>query len=137
MRVVDQSGGGFDSIRLAVLFLGFLLVLAGAVVMLYLAALVYVALNTPADVPIVNFIVERINVGDLAFYGKMENPNDPSRPMAFEIRWDSSIRTLSFFFLGIAACGILAQILKALLTGGVSLMRFAMGEPAIKKDDVR
>lgn len=126
-----------DSLRLFVLLLGFLLVAAGGVLMLYIASMVYTVLHTPGDVPIVQFLLEKVNAGDMAFYGAMENPNDPTRPIKFEIRWAESVRTISFFLLGCAVAGILAQILAAMLGGGTKLMQYALGERKKPKDDAR
>ena len=112
--------------RPPLLILGTLLIVAGAVLLLYVAMLVYQILNVPGDVPIAKFVLEKVNLGDLAVSGTISNPQDATKNVQFELHWAESVRLMFFMFFGALAVGILARILGVLISCGSGLMKLAM-----------
>ena len=111
-----------SSLSRPLLLVGVLLIAAGAGLMLYLAMLVFQVLNSPQDVALVQYVLAHIKVGDLAIFGHLTEP-ESGQKVDFALNWSESVRTMSFLFLGVALLGILAGILKVLLSGGIGLVR--------------
>jgi len=103
------------------LTLGSLLVLLGAILLLFLGGMVYFVITAPQDVAIVQFVLNHVRAGDTAIYGTMKDPQTMQN-INFELNWSESVRTISFLFLGVAVLGVLAGIARALISGGVSLL---------------
>ncbi len=114
------------SIRIPLLSLGTIMVLLGAILLLFLAAMVYLVITSPQDVAIVHFVLEHVRAGDTAIYGHVIDAAT-GRKMDFEMNWAESVRTISFLFLGVAIMGVLASILKILISSGIGLIKLATG----------
>jgi hypothetical protein len=114
------------SFRPPLLILGSLLIATGAVLLLYVAMLVYQILNAPGDVAIAKFVLEKVSLGDLAVSGTLSNPQDATKNVQFELHWAESARLICFMFIGALAIGILARVLGILISCGSGLMKLAM-----------
>lgn len=125
----DPKSDSLSAIRGPVLTLGSILVLLGAVLLLFLGAMVYLVITAPQEVAIVQFVLEHVRAGDTAIYGTMKDPQTMQN-INFELNWSESVRTVSFLFLGVALLGVLAGIARAIITGGVSLITLAAGPRA-------
>ncbi len=116
------------------MMLGALLVIAGGCLLLYVAMLVYQIFNAPENVPIVKFILEKVNAGDLAFSGSITNSQDATKNAQFEVHWSESVRLVAFLFIGAVAAGILARILGVLVSCGSGLLKLATsGSSGVKQ----
>lgn len=119
--VNNTSPDHLSAIRRPVLTLGGILVLLGAVLLLFLGAMVWLVITAPQEVAIVQFVLEHVRAGDTAIYGTMKDPQTLQN-INFELNWTESVRTISFLFLGVAILGVLAGIAKILISSGVSLI---------------
>ena len=112
--------------RPPLLILGTLLIVAGAVLLMYIAMLVYQILNVPGDVPIAKFVLEKVSLGDLAISGTIKDPQDATKNLQFELHWAESVRLIAFMFIGALAVGILSRVMGVLISAGSGLMKLAM-----------
>jgi hypothetical protein len=119
-----------DGFRTPILTTGIILVAIGAVLLIYLGLTVFEILNTPEDVRIVQFALENVAVGEEAFSGQIGDQE-------FEVNLSAPIRSALFLFLGVILFGVLASILKALISGGVDLIRLATGPREPKPEQIR
>jgi hypothetical protein len=107
-----------DGLRTPILATGMILVGIGAVMLIYLGLMVIKVLNTPEEIRIVQFIQENTSVGDQLFSGHVGEQD-------IEISLSEPVRTVLFLVLGVSIFGVLAGILKALISGGIELIRLA------------
>jgi len=107
-----------DGLRTPILATGLILVAMGAVLLIYLGLVVVKVLNTPEEVRIVQFVQEHVQAGERAFSGRIDDRE-------FEVNLSESVRTVSFLLLGVTIFGVLASILRALISGGIELIRLA------------
>ena len=119
-----------DGFRTPILATGIILVAIGAVLLIYLGLMVIKILNTPEEVRIVQFALENMAVGEEAISGHIGDQE-------FEVNLSAPIRSALFLFLGVVLFGVLASILKALISGGVELIRLATGPREPKPDLVQ
>jgi hypothetical protein len=126
-----------DSFRAPLMVLGSVLIVAGSVLLLYVAILVYQVIQVPTDVPIAQFVLERIKMGDLAISGVFHDPQDATRDIRFEMMWSESVRTLSFVLIGVIIFGVLARIFSILISSGTALVKLGMAgaKPRTKSED--
>ncbi len=121
-----------DSFRAPLILIGSLLIVAGAVLLLYVASLVYTVLNAPGDLPIVKYIMENVRAGDLALFGTFANPDDPAQKAQFDLHWSEPVRLMCFIFIGAVSVGILARILSVLISSGTAILKLAFSVDQIK-----
>ena len=107
-----------EGLRTPILATGILLVGMGAVMLIYLGLMVLKVLNTPEEVRIVQFIQETVGIGDQVLFGNVGEQE-------IDIHLSESVRTVLFLILGVSLFGVLAGILKALISGGIELIRLA------------
>lgn len=115
-----------DSFRMPLFLLGSTLIIVGGALLLYVAILVYQVLNNPADVPIVGFILERVRIGDLAFFGTFQDGDPSTQDIKFDLHWSESVRLVSFLFIGALIFSMFAGILNILISGGISILKAAL-----------
>jgi hypothetical protein len=75
-------------------------------------------INHPEKVKVVEFVLHHIQIDDKAIYGSIGN-----KPI--EIYLSKELRTVVFVFLGVLMFWALAGIVKALISGGVRIIRVA------------
>lgn len=107
-----------DGLRTPILAIGLLLVGIGAVMLVYLGLMVFKVLNSPEEIRIVQFIQENLSVGDQVISGHVGEQE-------LEVNLSKPIRTVLFLFMGVGLFGVLAGVLKALISGGIELIRLA------------
>lgn len=107
-----------DGLRTPILATGILLVGMGAVMLIYLGLMVIKVLNSPEEIRIVQFIQETVGIGDQVFSGNVGEQE-------IDVHLSESVRTVLFLILGVSLFGVLAGILKALISGGIELIRLA------------
>jgi hypothetical protein len=107
-----------EGLRTPILATGLLLLGIGAVMLIYLGLMVFKVLNEPEEVRIVQFIQETVSIGDQVFFGNVGEQE-------IEIHLSESVRTVLFLILGVSLLGVLAGILKVLISGGIELIRLA------------
>lgn len=106
-------------LRYSLIALGACLVIAGGVLFLGFGQLVYDIVNEPEKVRIIQFVLEQIS-------GEGPLISGSSAGSEFELRLSEPAKTFGFFFLGVFALGILAGIVKALVSAGVEIMKGAL-----------
>lgn len=121
-----------ESFRVPLVILGSMLIVAGSVLLLYVASLVYTVFNSPGDLPIVKYIIENVRAGDLALFGTFANPDDPAQKAQFDLHWSEPVRMMCFIFIGAVSVGILARILAVLISSGTSILKLAFAVDAMK-----
>lgn len=107
-----------DSLRTPILATGIVLVGIGAVMLIYLGLMVVKVLNAPEEIRVVQFIQEHTSVGERVLSGHVGEQE-------IEVNLSDPIRTVLFLFMGVGLFGVLAGILKALISGGIELIRLA------------
>ncbi len=105
-------------LRRPLFWFGVLIVAVGGFLLLYLGIIVFQIINDPERVKIVEFVLRHVQTDDKAIFGTIGN-----RP--FEIYLSKSLRTVLFVFLGVLVFWALAGIVKALISGGVKIIKLA------------
>ncbi len=98
---------------------GVLIVAVEGFLLLYFGVMVFQIIHDPEKVKIVEFVLHHVQIGDKAIYGTLNN-----RPV--EIYLSKSLRTVLFAFLGILMFSALAGIVKALISGGIKIIKLAL-----------
>lgn len=97
--------------------IGLALVTGGIALLLYIGYNVFVAIASPADVPIVKYALAHLGTGDRVLYGHAGSDT-------FEVNVSESGRTLAVLFLGLVLLWIVVGIAKAIIAAGTHLIRF-------------
>ena len=97
--------------------IGLALVIGGVALLLYIGYNAFVAIATPNDVPIVNYVLSHLGTGDKLVYGHAGRDS-------FEVNVTDSGRTLTVLFLGIVLLWLVVGIAKAVIVAGTHLLRF-------------
>lgn len=107
--------------------LGLLLIVVGASLLLYVGYFVYIVLNSPAEIPLVEYIIEHFKIGDAAFSGVMNIPviPDQTQTMSFDVKIAESVRLMMFLFIGIITFSVLAKISSVLISSGIVLVKLS------------
>jgi hypothetical protein len=86
---------------------------------------VFQILVTPSEIPIVEFIFDRVKTGDLALFGSILDPSASGNDVRFELHWSESVRLICFLFLGTLSVFLLAGVIKVLISSGIELIKLA------------
>lgn len=106
----DQNPG---AVLLTVL--GVVLVLAGAVMLLYLGTVVVGILKAPDDVKLIALVFDQVQKGGLAFFGTIGESK-------FEFSLGEPLRTIVFVLILLWIIGALANIIKTIIGAGRDLI---------------
>jgi hypothetical protein len=106
-------------LRYLLITIGIALLAAGGLLLLWGGQLVYQVINQPEQVRVVQFILERITVDAPVVSGTFSGA-------AFELSLSDSAKTFGFVLLGVFAVGALAGVVKALLLGGIEVIKGAL-----------
>lgn len=107
-----------EEIRGPVFYFGVVLVLTGAVALIYLAISVVQILQAPAEAGIVQWVLETVAESEIILNGQINN--EP-----FEIRASEPFQYLFLCILGLMVVSLLTAIFSNLLRGGLQLMRMS------------
>ena len=107
---------------------GVLIVGVGGFLLLYLGIMVFQVINNPEKVKIVEFVLRHIQIDDKAIFGSLNH-----KP--FEIYFSKSFRTVLFVLSGVFMIWVLAGIVKALISGGVKIIKLALVTTRTGGDD--
>ncbi len=113
-----------DYLRILMATLGTGLVITGAMLLFYMATMIYHVLNTPEQVGLVQYIMTHIKAEDLAIYGSMKDQAGLQN-IKIELNMSQSIRTILFMGFGAAIFGILSAVAARLVSGGVKMIELA------------
>lgn len=116
-----------DSVKTMLVSFGGIMVMLGAVMLLFLGMVTYMAVTAPEKVAIVQFIIENVRAGDSAFYGHVTD-TATGRSMEYKFEMSESVRSISFLFMGIGLMGVLAMMLRVLISGGIQLIKLGSKE---------
>ena len=108
-----------EGIRRPLIWFGVLIIAVGGFLLLYLGIVVYQVINNPEKVKIVEFVLRQVQIDDKAIFGSINN-----KPV--EIYLSKELRTVFFVFLGVLMFSALAGIVKALISGGVKIIKVAL-----------
>ena len=98
--------------------LGVALIVAGALLLIFLGYTVFRAVDAPQEVALVKFIAGTLRVEDKAIYGHAGRDT-------FEINVSEPTRTVILLFLAAFVLMVLASIAKALISAGINLVSAA------------
>jgi threonine/homoserine/homoserine lactone efflux protein len=98
--------------------LGVALIVAGALLLIYLGYTVFRAVDAPQEVALVKFIAGTLRVEDKAIYGHAGRDT-------FEINVSEPTRTVILLFLAAFVLMVFAGIAKALIAAGINLVSTA------------
>jgi len=114
-------------VRYVLLALGVCLLVAGALLLLWFGLLVQKILMTPGEVQLIEYVAAHIGPDEPLLSGVVAGES-------FRVKISETGRTFGFFLLGLIALSILAGIVKALVVGGVEIIKgaaaIAVGTPA-------
>lgn len=108
--------------RTLLLVFGYTLIGLGTACLLYLAIIVFQIIDSPEQVRIVEFVLKYIPSGDRAAYGHIGQ-------QPFELNLGQSVRTVLFLLIGMMILTGIASIARALITGGIELLRIGNKNP--------
>ncbi len=106
-------------LRRPLVWFGVLIVAVGGFLLLYFGIMVFQVVHDPEKVKIIEFVLHHVQTDDKAIYGTLNN-----KPV--EIYLSKSLRTVLFAFLGILVFSALAGIVKALISGGIKIIKLAL-----------
>jgi hypothetical protein len=95
--------------------LGVILVLAGAIMLLYLGTVVVSILKAPDEVKLVALVFDQVQKGGLAFFGTIGESK-------FEFALGEPLRTIVFVLILLWIIGALANIIKTIIGAGRELI---------------
>ena len=107
-----------EEIRGPVFYFGIVLVVTGAVALIYLAISVVQILQSPADASIVKWVLETVAESEVILAGHI---NDEP----FEFRASEPFQYMFLSVLGLMMVSLLTAIFSNLLRGGLQLMRMS------------
>lgn len=107
-----------DGMRRPLVLFGVLIVGVGGFLLLYLGIMVFQVINNPEKVKIVEFVLRHIQIDDKAIFGSINH-----KPV--EIYLSKSLKTILFVFSGVLMFWALAGVVKALISGGIKIIRIA------------
>ena len=119
-----------ESVRRPLVLFGVLIVGVGGFLLLYLGVMVFQVINNPEKVKIVEFVLRHIQIDDKAIFGSLNH-----KP--FEIYFSKSFRTVLFVLSGVFMIWVLAGIVKALISGGIKIIKLALVTTRTGDDDRR
>jgi len=117
-----------ESVRRPLVLFGVLIVGVGGFLLLYLGIMVFQVINNPEKVKIVEFVLRHIQIDDKAIFGSLNH-----KP--FEIYFSKSFRTVLFVLSGVFMIWVLAGIVKALISGGIKIIKLALVTTRTGDDD--
>jgi hypothetical protein len=117
-----------EGVRRPLVLFGVLVVGVGGFLLLYLGIMVFQVINNPEKVKIVEFVLRHIQIDDKAIFGSLNH-----KP--FEIYFSRSFRTVLFVLSGVFMIWVLAGIVKALISGGVKIIKLALVTTHTGDDD--
>jgi len=117
-----------ESVRRPLVLFGVLIVGVGGFLLLYLGFMVFQVINNPEKVKIVEFVLRHIQIDDKAIFGSLNH-----KP--FEIYFSKSFRTVLFVLSGVFMIWVLAGIVKALISGGIKIIKLALVTTRTGDDD--
>jgi hypothetical protein len=107
-----------DGMRRPLVLFGVLIVCVGGFLLLYLGIMVFQVIHNPEKVKIVEFALRHIQIDDQAIFGSINH-----KPI--EIYLSKSLKTILFVLSGVLMFWALAGIVKALISGGVKIIKIA------------
>jgi len=117
-----------EQLKLLLACLGGMLAFCGGLLLLIFAYLVYQSAFHPQDVAVVQFLLDKAEFKAPVMDGKMILPgDDPREDPSFVLNFSSYLKTIIMIFLGIAALGVLINLINVLISSGVKIIQACYG----------
>ncbi len=110
-----------ESVKGLTYWVGISLVCAGSISLIYLAISVFQVVQSPSESELVSWVITSVSNSELLLNGHMGDK-------IFEVHASRPLHYLFLGIIGLLAIGILARVVGALITGGVSLIRLSTVE---------
>lgn len=123
MSVNSGSPDFFAVIRFFAGIIGLVLIVAGACLLLSIGMMVYQVLQDPTHVPLVEYIIEKVQVGDDAIHGTIKSSDQIGKEIEYDLKWSEQVRLIVFLFLGAMISAVLARISSVLISSGTILVK--------------
>lgn len=127
--MIEEPKSVVDKIRTATFWTGILLIIAGVIVLLSLAAVAVEIINNPEGVALVPWLAEKVSESELLLGGHFDQ-------MQFEFKASPALQYIFLGIIGLLLVNILAAIVRSLITVGAELIQFAgmqkVDKPAAK-----
>lgn len=105
-------------------WVGLVLVVTGALSLLYIAIIVVQLIQAPAESELIGWVAASFSNDELLFAGHIDQT-------AFEIRANDKLQFMLLGLFGLIALSILTRVVAGLITSGVGLIKFSKaGETA-------
>ncbi len=107
-----------DKIKAPIFFVGLILVIAGTISLVYLAASVVQVVQSPQESGLVQWLISTSENKDLILSGYS---NDDK----FELHASEAFQYLFFGIIGLMMLNILTSVINSLISGGIQLIMFS------------
>lgn len=126
---------GFNP-RSILALLGLLLVIVGVGLLLYFAYLVYMVIEHPQDVQIVQYIVGLTEIEGPILQGRFLIPVESgvgvNHNADFEVQMSPELKAIVFLFVGVFAITLLVNLVKIIIGAGTAMIKAAGPESGIR-----
>jgi hypothetical protein len=117
-----------EKIQGPVSLIGMLLVLSGAIALIYLAISVVQVIQSPQESEWVQWITSTVKNSDLVLSGHF-NENE------FQLHATAAFQYLFLSIIGLAMLSLFTTVINALISGGIQLIRFANQENNVQETE--
>jgi hypothetical protein len=117
-----------EKIQGSVSLIGALLVLSGAIALIYLAISVVQVIQSPQESEWVQWITSTVKNSDLVLSGHF-NENE------FQLHATAAFQYLFLSIIGLAMLSLFTTVINALISGGIQLIRFANQENNVQETE--
>jgi hypothetical protein len=118
---INAKDNLIEKIQGPVSLIGMLLVLSGAIALIYLAISVVQVIQSPQESEWVQWITSTVKNSDLVLSGHF-NENE------FQLHATAAFQYLFLSIIGLAMLSLITTVVNALISGGIQLIRFANHE---------
>ena len=131
-----MDSNAFIFIKSMASIIGFVLIVIGASLLLYLAYFIYQIMHEPQVIPIIDFVMEKIKIDNNAFQMTMTITQEglPPQNTEFDLKWSDSMQFVVFSIVMVIVFSVMASIAGSLINSGVNLIKVAGSHDGKVKD---
>lgn len=115
-----RRGFMVQKLRIFLICLGAVLIIYGAIMLMFFGNMVYELCTHPERVELVNYILANIKKGGPMAYARTPQGEE----MVFEV--SETGKTFGFLVMGMMGLGVLAGVVRAMIWGGVEIIKVTL-----------
>lgn len=116
-----------QTLRIVLLVIGGLLVIYGAIMMLYFGHLIYEILNHPEKVTVIDYVLKHIKTAGPALYARTPDGQE------MYVDFSEPAKSLAFFLMAIMALGVVSGVIRVMIWGGVEIIKVTLSPWSMQK----